>query len=492
MVEVWKSVRYGVSKELDTAYWRFLGVETTLDIFQNIIFVPYIEYGALSISGYGVLSFILYGLCQQHHIGVVFDQSILPSSVVLLSACFIDIFWPYDGSIDELEVFGLRLDVDLGTISRWQVGRVSGRLACGAWRTEGVGVDMRSALVSGCGGQWGVRGLGSDDRVAWSGGGGERFSGRLKLALNGDRVDWMRCKKVVGGRWDGGIWAGGPRGGFALIVVECKCREGLFAERPQRLGIAGTARNWAVILVGGCSSGGCLTDESLVISLEQIQLDDKLHYIEELVEIMDHDVKQSRIPIVKVRWNSRRGPEFTWSRLIIGVIYLVDFLFDLLLTSMGSVARAQCHYMALPPRDQRHPFLRFEGLEYTDADIVDFEERLGKIYGKKSCLEIRGPLVLELILEFFSKIRFCEVVLGLDTVGALQVQLGRAKRQGSSMRGIFFVLPPSYTANRDPMLRLCHRLIMCNIAGRSQASKKGLSVIVQDLPVIDMAKLVQL
>ncbi|GKG29290.1 hypothetical protein Tco_0416655, partial [Tanacetum coccineum] len=32
---------------------------------------------------------------------------------------------------------------------------------------------------------------------------------------------------------------------------------------------------------------------------------------------MDREVKrlkQSRIPIVKVRWNSRRGPEFTWER----------------------------------------------------------------------------------------------------------------------------------------------------------------------------------
>ncbi|GJU54179.1 hypothetical protein Tco_1227893 [Tanacetum coccineum] len=38
--------------------------------------------------------------------------------------------------------------------------------------------------------------------------------------------------------------------------------------------------------------------------------------------------------------------------------------------------------MALPPRDQRYQYLRFEGLEYTDADIADFEERLGKIYGR--------------------------------------------------------------------------------------------------------------
>ncbi|GJW47451.1 putative reverse transcriptase domain-containing protein [Tanacetum coccineum] len=49
----------------------------------------------------------------------------------------------------------------------------------------------------------------------------------------------------------------------------------------------------------------------------QIQVDDKLHFIEEPVEIMDREVKrlkQSRIPIVKVCWNSRRGPEFTWER----------------------------------------------------------------------------------------------------------------------------------------------------------------------------------
>ncbi|GJY04433.1 hypothetical protein Tco_0370373, partial [Tanacetum coccineum] len=52
---VWKSVRYGVSKGLDTAYWGFLGVWTTLDIFQNIKFIPYFQYGVLVFSGYGVL-----------------------------------------------------------------------------------------------------------------------------------------------------------------------------------------------------------------------------------------------------------------------------------------------------------------------------------------------------------------------------------------------------------------------------------------------------
>ncbi|GJV10839.1 putative reverse transcriptase domain-containing protein [Tanacetum coccineum] len=45
--------------------------------------------------------------------------------------------------------------------------------------------------------------------------------------------------------------------------------------------------------------------------------DDKLHFLKEPVEIRDREVKrlkQSRIPIIKIRWNSRRGPEFTWER----------------------------------------------------------------------------------------------------------------------------------------------------------------------------------
>ncbi|GJW56381.1 hypothetical protein Tco_0103112 [Tanacetum coccineum] len=59
----------------------------------------------------------------------------------------------------------------------------------------------------------------------------------------------------------------------------------------------------------------CLSDESLVIPMKELRLDDKLNFVEEPVEIMDREVKQlrqSHIPIVKVRWNSKRGPEFTW------------------------------------------------------------------------------------------------------------------------------------------------------------------------------------
>ncbi|GKF20872.1 putative reverse transcriptase domain-containing protein [Tanacetum coccineum] len=66
-----------------------------------------------------------------------------------------------------------------------------------------------------------------------------------------------------------------------------------------------------------CNLKKCLSDDTLVIPLEEIQLDDKLNFVKEPVEIMDSEVKQlkrSRIPIIKVRWNARRGPEYTWER----------------------------------------------------------------------------------------------------------------------------------------------------------------------------------
>ncbi|GJQ94927.1 putative nucleotidyltransferase, ribonuclease H [Tanacetum coccineum] len=61
----------------------------------------------------------------------------------------------------------------------------------------------------------------------------------------------------------------------------------------------------------------CLAEGDVVVLMEEIQLDDKLHMIEEPVEIVDKEVKrlkQSQIPIVKVRWNSQRGLKFTWER----------------------------------------------------------------------------------------------------------------------------------------------------------------------------------
>ncbi|GJX91438.1 putative reverse transcriptase domain-containing protein, partial [Tanacetum coccineum] len=58
----------------------------------------------------------------------------------------------------------------------------------------------------------------------------------------------------------------------------------------------------------------CYSDEPLAVPLDGIHIGDKIHFMEEPVEIIDREVKrlkQSCIPIVKVRWNSKRGPELT-------------------------------------------------------------------------------------------------------------------------------------------------------------------------------------
>ncbi|KAJ9544849.1 hypothetical protein OSB04_024556 [Centaurea solstitialis] len=61
----------------------------------------------------------------------------------------------------------------------------------------------------------------------------------------------------------------------------------------------------------------CLSEETVVLPLEEIQIDEQLRTTEQPIEILDREIKQlrrSKIPIVKVRWNSRHGPEFTWER----------------------------------------------------------------------------------------------------------------------------------------------------------------------------------
>ncbi|GJX36010.1 putative reverse transcriptase domain-containing protein [Tanacetum coccineum] len=61
----------------------------------------------------------------------------------------------------------------------------------------------------------------------------------------------------------------------------------------------------------------CLADPTLQVPLDEIRVDDKLNFVEEHVEISEREfkkLKRSRIAIVKVRWNSKRGPKFTWER----------------------------------------------------------------------------------------------------------------------------------------------------------------------------------
>ncbi|GJT40600.1 hypothetical protein Tco_0940465 [Tanacetum coccineum] len=61
----------------------------------------------------------------------------------------------------------------------------------------------------------------------------------------------------------------------------------------------------------------CYSDEPLAVPLEGLHTDDKLQFVEEPIEILEREIKRlkrSRIPLVKVRWNSRRATEFTWER----------------------------------------------------------------------------------------------------------------------------------------------------------------------------------
>ncbi|GKD58006.1 putative reverse transcriptase domain-containing protein [Tanacetum coccineum] len=61
----------------------------------------------------------------------------------------------------------------------------------------------------------------------------------------------------------------------------------------------------------------CLADPTLQVPLDEIRVDAKFNFVEEPMEILERDfkkLKRSRIAIVKVRWNSKRSPKFTWER----------------------------------------------------------------------------------------------------------------------------------------------------------------------------------
>ncbi|GJV04001.1 hypothetical protein Tco_1337570, partial [Tanacetum coccineum] len=153
----------------------------------------------------------------------------------------------------------------------------------------------------------------------------------------------------------------------------------------------------------------------------------------------------------------------------------------------------------LIPIRRIHSFdMPYEGLEYTDSDIADFESRLERILsqscgfsGYARAFEGWGPLVWELILEFLSTLRFGEVLLDLDALGrrwspsVLLRYWSESERmipgkgdlhdywRDISTDGDFLGPPPSYTLIRDSILRLCHRMMAHSIAGRSHAPEKS-------------------
>nr|GEW28848.1 hypothetical protein [Tanacetum cinerariifolium] len=127
-----------------------------------------------------------------------------------------------------------------------------------------------------------------------------------------------------------------------------------------------------------------------------------------------------------------------------------------------------------PPRAQRHQWLRYEVEGYTNEIILDFEERLGMIFGRQIATkaDLRG---------YWSRI---------------------------ASDGDLLEMVSSYTSIRDPLRRLCHRLIMrrkreAKMSGRhfigrlvehfglvTEEGLQGLTMVVGELRVIEIDELV--
>ena len=59
----------------------------------------------------------------------------------------------------------------------------------------------------------------------------------------------------------------------------------------------------------------CLSDESLVVPLQDIEVNEKPKFVEKPLQIEDRKIKflkHKRLVLVKVKWESKRGPEYTW------------------------------------------------------------------------------------------------------------------------------------------------------------------------------------
>nr|GEU43911.1 putative reverse transcriptase domain-containing protein [Tanacetum cinerariifolium] len=127
------------------------------------------------------------------------------------------------------------------------------------------------------------------------------------------------------------------------------------------------------------------SNESLVISMKELRLDDKLNFMEEPVEIMDREVKQlrqSRIPIVKVRWNSKRGPEFMWEHEGWLGFVNVPRTYESVLTTLVPLESKHIGSLQLVKEELIKPSPSWSN---TDKENLDLGERNVKQYKRKIC-----------------------------------------------------------------------------------------------------------
>ncbi|GKD69946.1 hypothetical protein Tco_1324036 [Tanacetum coccineum] len=212
-----------------------------------------------------------------------------------------------------------------------------------------------------------------------------------------------------------------------------------------------------------------------------------------------HDLRSVETQFPAIVFNNNLTMKITRfvMELIVNIVawnYLVNgMLFDLiknLYVSFGIPFNPKWYYkdgvytrccggqdMALPPRDQRHQYLRFEGLQYTEGDIADFETRLARIYRREGQSVFTSQAWWRLFDIRGSLQRRCRLMV-LAYIG-LRVR-DRSPTRGDlrdywiriSSTGDFLGTTPSYTSIRDQILRLCHRLIACSIAIWNQSPEK--------------------
>ncbi|GJY64599.1 hypothetical protein Tco_0466059 [Tanacetum coccineum] len=171
----------------------------------------------------------------------------------------------------------------------------------------------------------------------------------------------------------------------------------------------------------------------------------------------------------------------------------------------GSNVLTETNMAPLPPREQRHPFLRYQGLEYTDADIADFEERLERIYDREihrvQVVDfqrmpelMRDGLFARMVIEhrddvavvvFTFSVRWSQKMIELEAdYSDLKItyqggdgvpRFAAGRKSGAHISGGHFVV------------RLAEHfgLLTAEIL-------RGLTVIVLELPIIDMTELVRL
>ncbi|GJT89780.1 hypothetical protein Tco_1078625 [Tanacetum coccineum] len=170
----------------------------------------------------------------------------------------------------------------------------------------------------------------------------------------------------------------------------------------------------------------------------------------------------------------------------------------------------------LPTVDQRHLWLRYLVPDYTPAIVHSYKQRLATIWSRpvnrihafvnhawRRLFSIKAPLVQEFVLEFFSTCRMGDTVMELDTPNTLCFQLGGVRHSMSWRQFIlamglhteeemakvgfkgYWTRTSSYVHIRDPVRRLCHRMISYTVSGRGQGPKKVAGVDLFYLQTMD-------